>query len=140
MNKNLYFIIILLLSILFIVSCNSENELNDDGNELCYYNYETFKLSVVDNTLLFEDEHELFRCFDYLVESGYENFDAFEESINFFSFRRFYSYLEEKPEFYEDLYFTLLNPDGKIIVGDYLLQDCPEENNILVSCQLKYDV
>lgn len=113
-------------------SCQKETVENINSPQVQSFNFEAFSVSVVDNTLAFEDEKELNKCFEYLAELGDENFDSFEEGMNYMSYRRFFFDMEEKSIFDEELYATLLNPEGKIIVGDYLLQDKPEENNILV--------
>lgn len=132
MNKNLHTIFLLVLSIFLIVSCQKESDIEVNSSKAANYIFDTFNLSVIENTLVFEDEQELYKCFDYLVELGHENFNTFEESINYVSYRQLFIHIEDKPDYYEDLYFTILNPEGKVVVGDYLLQDCPEENNIIV--------
>jgi hypothetical protein len=124
--------LIIVLSCIVLASCQKETDENITSPQPQVYDFETFSLSVIDNTLAFESEAELNKCFTYLAKLGDENFDSFEEGINYMSYRRFFTDMKEKSRFDEELYSTLLNPEGEIIVGDYLLQDRPEEDNILV--------
>ena len=117
---------------MFFASCQKVTVDDINSPQIQIFDFETFSVSVVDNTLAFEDEEELNKCFEYLAELGDENFDSFEEGMNYMSYRRFFVDMEDKSKFDEELYATLLNPEGEIIAGDYLLQDRPEEDNILV--------
>ncbi len=81
--------------------------------------------------LVFDSEHDLYTCFEYLEELGDENFDDFEKAIGFSSYRSCFKFDSDKLSLFDDdLYKTLLNPERKIVVGGFILQDDPKEDKI----------
>lgn len=142
--KNSLLFLTVVVSSLIVISCNkSEDIVIVEPSSII--GFDNFSLSIENNTLIFESKDDLDACFDYLDRLGDENFDVFEKAIGYSSYRSYYKFDSIKSSLFEDdLYKTLLNPERKIVVGDFLLQDCPLENKIYATrimdeCQLSSD-
>jgi hypothetical protein len=133
MNKYKY----LFLSYFFsfcILSCSNEKleyEYNNNTSEFNIDN-ERFSLIVDNNTLIFCNLEDLYQCTDYLNEIGEQNFDAFEESIGFYSYRRALSDSPIESSYPNELISTLFNPDNKIIIGNSIFEISNNKDSVLV--------
>ncbi len=79
---------------------------------------DTIGLSVEDNRLVFENEEEYQKCIDFLAQLGDENFPAFEKEIGFDSYRK----LNKSSLDVDNLFATLINPEGIFQVGNFLFK------------------
>ena len=80
-------------------------------------------LRVKNNMLYLTDVEEYEKTIDYLWNLGDENFEEWEENLSFNSMRKMMTEEErEKIGIEDDLFATLLNPDGMIHIGEYIFQ------------------
>ena len=84
---------------------------------------ETIAFSVEDKRLVFESEEEYQKCIDFLAQLGDENFEAFEKEIGFDSYRKkYYGTNSWSPKVEDQLFATLINPEGILQVENFLFQ------------------
>jgi hypothetical protein len=89
--------------------------------------------SVEDNRLVFETENDFQKCIDFLAQLGDKNFPAFEDAIGFESYRKsFYGTKLWSENLKDELFATLINPDGCIQVGNYYFKVDFENEKTLV--------
>lgn len=137
MFRYLLSLLITIAGISFLSSCNKNDNKFFENNNKNIFDFEIFSISLIDNTLIFENEKQLNACFEYLNTLGDDNFDEFESILGYVSYRTFFAKSDDNSKLFSDeLYATLLNPEGKIIVGKYLLHDLPNENQI---CAFRLD-
>ncbi|VAW25045.1 hypothetical protein MNBD_BACTEROID01-2795 [hydrothermal vent metagenome] len=73
--------------------------------------------------MVFESEEEFQKCIDFLANLGDENFPLFEEEIEFDSYRKVNKGASNWPaKIEDDLFATLINPEGFIQVENYLFK------------------
>jgi len=85
---------------------------------LMFAGLDTIDFSVEDNRLVFDNEQEYQKCIDFLAQLGDENFPAFEKEIGFDSYRK----LNESNLDVDNLFATLINPEGVFQVNNFLLK------------------
>lgn len=81
-------------------------------------------VSVQDNMLYFASVEDYENTIAYLWELGDEHFPEWEEKLSFNSMRKMISEEErEKIGIVDDLFATLLNPNGMVYIGEYIFQE-----------------
>jgi hypothetical protein len=128
--KKLFFILSITAIFLFN-SCNQIEEETIQNNNLEWINYNGISIAVLDNTLVFDNENDMYACYDLLCKLGTKDLDDFEKRLNFTSYRTFYSSNSKiLDEFNDEHAITLLNPEQNIIVADKIIHDSPIEGII----------
>ncbi len=80
-------------------------------------------VSVENNTLVFETEADLQECLDFLNDADEQMLNDFEQTLGFSSFRTTHPKLIGTSNNYEDeLFLSLINPDGEIIIAKHLMK------------------
>ena len=128
--------IILFALVLYLVGCRkddleiSENAMDMDTKTAVIEG----PVRVQDNMLYFVSVEDYGNTIDYLAQLGDENFADWEDQLSFNSMRKMMTEEErEKIGIEDDLFATLLNPDGMIHIGEYIFQvDVPHEHVFMV--------
>ena len=128
--------IILFALVLYLVGCRkddleiSENAMDMDTKTAVIEG----PVRVQDNMLYFASVEDYGNTIDYLAQLGDENFADWEDQLSFNSMRKMMTEEErEKIGIEDDLFATLLNPDGMIHIGEYIFQvDVPHEHVFMV--------
>lgn len=128
-----------------IVSCEKSNmEVTEESekvdNPSSIIIPDSLNFSIENSTIQFENEDEFNKCISFLASNGEENFEAFENAIEFQSFRSVCVKQNNMQTLKESdpLFLTLLNTDREIIIEGNLYQfDFENETVILCSADLK---
>ena len=91
-------------------------------------------VTVEENTLVFESEQDLQKCLDLLKEADIKQLDDFEKTLNFESYRTSHkgSIDEDDPNFSDELFLSIINPNAEIIVAQHVLRvDFDNEKTIV---------
>ena len=142
MIKKIGFFVVMAAIIAAFGGCQKENlnvrQLADEAQTQFAINNPMFEglneiaFSVEDNRLIFENEEEFQKGIDFLANLGDENFSAFEEVIGFNSYRKVFEGKDSMEENLEDnLFATLINPDGFIQVENFLFEIDFENEKVL---------
>jgi hypothetical protein len=123
--KNLFVFAIVAMALTIFNGCQKdEHVLIDevppqvaDSNPM-FVGLNDIAFSVEDNRLVFENEEEFQKCIDFLAQLGDENFPAFEKEVGFESYRK----INESNLAIDNLFATLINPEGIFQVGNFLLK------------------
>lgn len=113
---NIYLVLVLVCAgMVMFNSCEKETTENVQQVKT---DFDSFSVSVENNTLVFETQEDLQECINYLVEIGEENYDEFEKQLGYHSFR---STGKELIGFDDPIMKTLINPNFENVICGYLL-------------------
>jgi hypothetical protein len=119
--KRIFYTVSIISTILFllVLSCSKKEIVNNSDNADVPFSY-----SIDNNILAFESESDYEDAINYLMEIGDNKFNDFETEISFLSMRRFFINQDnyENIPVQDDLFATLLNPQGHIKIGEYIYE------------------
>ncbi len=121
--KRFYLIVLCIIVLVIQNACNKKDEINivnqSVNNGKVFY-FSTFKVKILDNTLIFKNEQEYSNAIEFLANYFNNNFEKWEEKIGFISMRKslYYENKRDELEFEDDLFLSLINPEGLIIIGN----------------------
>ncbi len=142
--KKLTFLVVIAMALIVFNGCqkdelirqeaDGEVQLQAGAKNPMFEGLDSILFSVENNRLAFESEEEFQKCIDFLATLGDGNFPAFEKEIGFDSYRKKYENSGEWAENLEDdLFATLLNPQGIVQVGQYIFQIDFENEKVIAT-------
>lgn len=121
-----------LVSLLFLISCSENNDDVTTNEPKIAPTESTINCRVTDGILVFNDVKDYDKAITYLASIGDENLNVWESSMNFKSFRAV-NEIQDSAFICDAILGSLVNPEGKVVIGNYLFKLNSTNRNIEVS-------